>query len=261
MEPQQKVDSRAEVGAEVDGQSPKKRQRGRLFGLRGASAQARREERYAEERRLDRDAIERCLKGEREAFAELVGRYQRRALQVAIGYVRNEEDARDLVQDAFVKSYRSLERFELGSSFYAWFHRIVVNVCIDHHRKQKKRRSVEYEDGYVRRDASNERTLSADMRDTVPDRNFEAREMYEVVNEALSTLSDKHREVITLRELEQMSYEEIAEATGAHLGTVMSRLHHARKKLQEALRPYYEEGGEDFLASLIGEGVGTKRKP
>jgi RNA polymerase sigma-70 factor (ECF subfamily) len=103
--------------------------------------------------------------------------------------------------------------------------------------------------------------LSADMRDTVPDRNFEAREMYEVVNEALSTLSDKHREVITLRELEQMSYEEIAEATGAHLGTVMSRLHHARKKLQEALRPYYEEGGEDFLASLIGEGVGTKRKP
>ena len=102
------------------------------------SAQARRDERFAEERRLDKLAIERCLRGDREAFAQLVERYQRRAIQVAFGYVRNEEDARDLVQDAFVKAYRSLERFELGSSFYAWFHRIVVNVCIDHHRKQKK---------------------------------------------------------------------------------------------------------------------------
>jgi len=228
------------------------------FGKR-TRAQERRDEQYAEERRLDRAAIERCLNGDRDAFADLVDRYQRRAIQVAFGYVRSEEDAQDLVQDAFVKAYRSLERFELGSSFYAWFHRIVVNVCIDHHRKQKKRRSVEYDDGYARKDTSNERSLSADMRDAIPDRNVEAREMYEVVNEALSALSDKHREVIVLREVQQLSYEEISHATGAHLGTVMSRLHHARKKLQEALKPYYESIGEDVLASLAGEGVGTKR--
>lgn len=228
------------------------------FGKR-TSAQQRRDEHYAEERRLDTQSISRCLNGEREAFSDLVNRYQRRAIQVAYGYVRNEEDAQDLVQDAFVKAYKSLERFELGSSFYAWFHRIVVNVCIDHHRKQKKRRSLEYEDGYVRKDASNERTLSADMRDAIPDQNYEAREMYQVVNEALSSLSDKHREVIVLREVHQLSYEEISQATGAHLGTVMSRLHHARKKLQEALKPYYESIGEDFLASLVGAGVGTKR--
>lgn len=228
------------------------------FGTR-TRAQERRDEQYAQERRLDKSAIERCIKGDRNAFAELVNRYQKRAFQVAYGYVRNEEDAQDLVQDAFVKAYRSLERFELGSSFYAWFHRIVVNVCIDHHRKQKKRHSLEYDDSYVRKDASNEHTLSTDMRDEIPDRNYEAREMYQVVDKALSSLSDKHREVLMLREVQQLSYEEISQATGVHLGTVMSRLHHARKKLQEELKPYYESIGEDFLTSLVGEGVGTKR--
>jgi RNA polymerase sigma-70 factor (ECF subfamily) len=236
-----------------------KTQKERLERLQ-ARVKARREARYLDEREADRRAIERCLKGDREAFSELVNRYQKPALHLAYRYVRHDDDALDLVQDAFLKAYKALERFELGSSFYAWLSKIVSNSCIDHLRKQKKRRGVEYEDTYHRRDADPERALSADMSDAHPATAYETRELQEVINTALMTLSDKHREVIILRELEQLSYEEIAQATSAHIGTVMSRLHHARKKLQEALRPYYESIGDEHLVSLIGEGVGTKRK-
>jgi RNA polymerase sigma-70 factor, ECF subfamily len=207
----------------------------------------------------DNQAIKKCLEGDSDAYREIVDRYQRRAISIAMGYVKNMEDAQDLVQDAFIKAYRSLERFEVGSSFYTWFYRIVVNVCIDHFRKQKKRRAVEYDDSYQRRDVADQHSLTGNTRDLQPHMQNERQEINDALQGALSTLSDKHREVIILREVDDLSYEEIADVLECHIGTVMSRLHHARKKLQEALRPYLLEIGEDVLAEKAGHGVGSKR--
>lgn len=212
-----------------------------------------------EHQRLDNIAIRRCLAGNKRGFDELVRRYERLAIYIAMGYVRNEEDARDVTQNAFIKAYTNLHRFEPGSSFKAWFVRILKNSCVDHYRREKKRRGVEYNDGHARTDVSEGLRLHAQMDDVVPDARVELEEVGRVYQEALNTLSDVHREVIILREVEKMSYEDIATATEAHLGTVMSRLHHARKKLQEALKPYLESIGAQALAERAGEGVGTKR--
>jgi RNA polymerase sigma-70 factor (ECF subfamily) len=212
-----------------------------------------------EHQRLDNIAIRRCLAGHKRGFDELVVRYERLGLYIATRYVRNTEDARDITQDAFIKAYKNLHRFELGTSFKAWFIRILKNTCIDHHRREKKRQGIEYNDGHARTDVSEGLRLHAQMDDVVPDVRYELEEVGRVYQEALDTLSEIHREVIILREVEEMKYEDIATATDAHLGTVMSRLHHARKKLQEALKPYLESIGAHTLAERAGEGVGTKR--
>ena len=91
-------------------------------------------------RKEDNDAIQRCLNGDETGFRELVERYQRRAIGVALGYVKNIEDAQDIVQDAFMRTYRNLATFDTKSHFFTWFYRIVVNACIDDYRKKKKRR-------------------------------------------------------------------------------------------------------------------------
>jgi RNA polymerase sigma-70 factor, ECF subfamily len=207
----------------------------------------------------DNLAIKRCLEGDKDAFTELVDRYQRRGISIAYGYVHNYDDAQDMVQEAFVRSYKGLNRFEPGSSFSAWFGRIVVNVCIDHYRKQKKRTSVEYDDSYIRRDAINEHSFVGTTRDLEPHHRSEQEELREALDLAINKLSEKHRTIIILREIDDLSYEEIAEVIQCSLGTVMSRLHHARKNLQEALRPYLKAIGELHLADQAGEGVGTKR--
>lgn len=215
---------------------------------------------YEEERKEESEAITKCLEGDQDAFRLLIEKYQKRGVSIALGYVRNIDDAQDLVQDAFIKAYRSLHRFEIGSSFYTWFYRIVVNVCIDHYRKNKKRRSVEYDETYTRKDALNQHPVVPNASDLQPHVRSERVELNAALQAALDTLSENHRTVIVLREVEGLSYEEIAESMDCHIGTVMSRLHHARKKLQESLRPYLIESGQDHLAERAGEGVGTKRK-
>jgi RNA polymerase sigma-70 factor (ECF subfamily) len=165
-----------------------------------------------------------------------------------------------MVQEAFVRVYRGLDRFELGSSFGAWFKKIVVNVCIDHYRKQKKRNSVEYDETYKRTDATEEHSFVGTTHDLEPHHRSEQEELREALEQALNKLSEKHRIIVVLREIDDHSYEEIAEILDCSIGTVMSRLHHARKNLQEALRPYLKASGELYLAEQAGEGVGTKRK-
>jgi len=208
---------------------------------------------------LDSAAVRRCLRGDKRGFDDLVRRYERLALYIAVGYLRSEEDARDAAQEAFIKAYRSLHRFDPESSFKAWFVRILKNACVDHYRREKNRRGLEYEEGRARSDAADGLRLHAQMEDVIPDAHYELEEVGRVYQEALATLSAPHREIIILREFEEMSYEEIAAATDAHIGTVMSRLHHARKRLQEALKPYLESIGAYTLAARAGEGVGAKR--
>jgi len=207
----------------------------------------------------EQELIARCKSGDRQAYSILVSRYQRRAYGIAYGILRNRDDAMDAAQDAFVKVFRNIGGFKGNSSFYTWFYRIVVNVCIDQCRRRKKTRSVEYDDSYRRRDESTGvRPLHGNTRPMHPGEKFNQDELGEVLNAALDTLSDNHRAIIVLREIEGMSYEKIAETMDCHLGTVMSRLHHARKNLQKALKPYLEATG-DPRATRAGGGVRKKR--
>jgi RNA polymerase sigma-70 factor (ECF subfamily) len=203
----------------------------------------------------DDELVARCQAEDPDAFRVLVERYQRRAYGIAYGVLRNPDDAMDAAQVAFIKVFRNIANFKGDSSFYTWLYRIVVNVCIDHIRKHKKMRPVEYDETFRRRDeAVTVMPLSGDTRAMHPGFKFENEELGVAIEAAMAELSENHRTIIMLREVEGLSYEEIAEVMDCHLGTVMSRLHHARKNLQKALKPYLEAAGS-HLADRAGEGV------
>ncbi|MCB9522630.1 MAG: sigma-70 family RNA polymerase sigma factor [Myxococcales bacterium] len=206
----------------------------------------------------DQELVARSQTGDRKAFSELVARYQRRAYGIAMGVLRNPDDAMDAAQDAFVKVYRNINGFKGDSSFYTWLYRIVVNVCIDKIRKNRRARNVEYDDTWRRSDEAAVDPLVGNTRPMHPGAAHDSKELNGVLKEALSQLSDNHRTIILLREVDGLSYEEIAEVMECHIGTVMSRLHHARKNLQKALKPYLEEAGNP-MADKAGEGVRGKR--
>lgn len=183
----------------------------------------------------ERQLVAACKAGDRTAFRILYERYQRRIYAVAFGYVRNQEDALDVVQEAFVKVHKHIERFEGQSSFYTWLYRITANACIDLLRKRRGK-ALEYDDA-IRHDggpATQEvfRSL-APMGD--PGQSVQNEEILRAVQAGLAELSEKHRMVIVMRELQGMSYAEIAKAMNCSKGTIMSRLFHARKNLQALL--------------------------
>jgi len=203
----------------------------------------------------DNELVSRCQRGEQQAFRELVERYQKRAYGIAVGMLRNPDDAMDAAQEAFVKVFRNIHGFKGDSSFYTWLYRIVVNVCIDHCRKHGKMKPVEYDETFRRRDeAEGVVPLTGNTKPMHPGAAFDQQELGGAIRDAIDSLSENHRAVILLREVEGLSYEEIATALECHLGTVMSRLHHARKNLQKALKPYLEEAGNP-LAERAGAGV------
>ena len=187
----------------------------------------------------DRELITRVIKGDQRSFRELVQRYQQRVYAIAFGVVRNEEDALDITQEAFIKVHRHLPSFQGSSSFYTWLYRIVVNLCIDQVRRSGRSALVDFDDGVdhgpAARDAEGRYQA---IRIDDPARHLGRQELRGEIQRALDGLSQKHREVIMLREIEGLSYKEIAEVLDISVGTVMSRLHHARQNLQSALRRY-----------------------
>ncbi len=186
----------------------------------------------------DRVLIESAQKGDKAAFKQLVQRHQRRAFAIAVGLLRDEQDAREVVQEAFLRVYRSLDSFQGGSTFFTWLFRIVTNLSIDLLRKPS-RRDAELDEGREIDEADIpllSRIDGADPLDVL--RRAEIRNKLEAALEALPVY---HRGVIVMREVEGMSYEEMAEAMGVSKGTIMSRLFHARQKLQRALADCYAE--------------------
>jgi RNA polymerase sigma-70 factor (ECF subfamily) len=204
---------------------------------RASNREARRRE--AEE---DRELIERAQRGDQAAFRALVERHQRRAFAIAMGLVHDENDARELVQDAFLRVYKGLGAFQGGSSFFTWLYRIVMNLAIDLMRKPG-RRDLELQENQAADEAAElplvSRIDGADPIDVIRRREIAGR-----IQAALDALPAIHRGVILMREVEGMSYDEMAQAMGVSKGTIMSRLFHARQKLQRALADCYaEEGG------------------
>jgi RNA polymerase sigma-70 factor (ECF subfamily) len=185
----------------------------------------------------DVNLVKRTRNGDRQAFNELVTRYQRRLFGVCFAMVRNHDDAMDLVQESFVRAYRNLDRFEGNSTFYTWIYRIAKNVCIDHLRKVQRQRTVDYDDA-VGRDEESDGSILPPRLDVNPAHILGRKELMEKIENAINDLSPKHREIILLREVEGMAYSEIAEVLSISIGTVMSRLFFARKNLQSALADY-----------------------
>jgi len=185
--------------------------------------------------RSDRELVRESRRGDKEAFRELVERYQRKILSVAIGMVQNREDALELTQETFVKAYENLPKFKGESSFYTWLYRIVVNLAIDSRRRTRRHQTVTLED----------KETGEDLIETLPDQESadpyqraRSHQIGERLSEAINELTPDHKAVILLREVEGLSYEDISRVMQCSKGTVMSRLHYARKKLQSKLRDF-----------------------
>jgi RNA polymerase sigma-70 factor (ECF subfamily) len=171
-------------------------------------------------------------RGNMAAFEELVLRHREKIYARALSMVRNEEEAVDLSQEAWVKGWQRLPQFLGESSFGTWITRIVINLCLDHLRKQKRQRMESI-------DAINEESGAVERQMPVvtvnPTAGLERSELRQRINRALDQLSYEHRTVLVLHEFEQMEYKEIAQTMGCSIGTVMSRLFYARRKMAALL--------------------------
>ncbi len=176
----------------------------------------------------DGEIIEAVKKGDRDAYREIVDRYKRRVYHMALGLVGDPQDALDVSQSAFIKAYKNIRRFDTGRPFLPWFYRILRNLCLDHIRRSKRRCEVPLSEALILADDSAERETGPALR------------------QAIDALAAEQREVVIFHYFEGLSYKEMASVLGKPMGTIMSTLYHARKKLKVALggvRPS-SEGGE-----------------
>jgi RNA polymerase sigma-70 factor (ECF subfamily) len=189
--------------------------------------------------------IAKAQAGDVAAFRRLVERHQRRAFGVALALVRDENDARELVQDAFLRAYKSLPNFQGGSSFFTWLYRIVTNLSIDLIRKPGRQTTELDELTEAQLEAEDradlDLTLLGRLDGSDPADMVRRREIGARLRAELDALPSYHRAVIVMREIDGLSYEEMAQAMGVSKGTIMSRLFHARQKLQRALADCYRE--------------------
>ncbi len=173
-------------------------------------------------------AVAAACRGDRKAFGCLVRSYQRRAYAVAYSFVGNREDALELAQESFVRAYRAMDRFDEGMPFYPWLYRIVRNTCLNHLKKRKRRGETSLDQmmdsGYDTKAQGRGPVEMAHLGDTK-----------RAVHEAMASLSEDQREIIRLRHFLELSYAEIAKRLDIPQGTVMSRLHGARKSLRAAI--------------------------
>jgi len=184
----------------------------------------------------DADLVERSQAGDLRAFDELVTRYRGKVYAMIVNMIHNEADAWDLAQDAFVKAWKALPRFEARSNFYTWLYRIAHNVTYDWLRKKKVRGDGTEFDDTIRTDVIEAAAPTAPKGVARPDQNAENTELRSRIESAINKLSPDHRAVILLKEVDGMKYQEIADTVGCSIGTVMSRLFYARKKLQTLLK-------------------------
>lgn len=186
----------------------------------------------------DAEAVARAREGDHEAFRVLVERYQGRVFRLAQRVLRDPEQARDAVQEAFLKVYGSLRRFEGRSSFYTWLYRLVLNLCLDMRRRDRSDRHVEWSEARaddVLTTGEIPTELPRDGGSASPEAAVGRSQLRTRMVAAIQDLPDNARETLVLREVEGLSYAEIAQVLGIPKGTVMSRLHYARKRVQKEL--------------------------
>jgi RNA polymerase sigma-70 factor (ECF subfamily) len=184
----------------------------------------------------DRELVARCKAGDRNAFRLLFVRYHRRAFGLAISVVHNKDTAADVVQEAFFKAHRHLDGFEGNASFYTWLYRIVMNVAIDHLRKNQRSPVVDFDETVAHADDENsDDSILPHFLGANPAKELQRKEIREQLEVALAKLSPNHRAVLVMREVDGLSYEEMSKVMKCSKGTIMSRLFHARKYMQKYL--------------------------
>lgn len=186
----------------------------------------------------DLHLLERARAGDTRAFDELITLHRQRVFAIAFQILRNEDDAMDVAQETFIKAWRSLAKFDGGHPLGTWLRRIATNGAIDVVRRRQAHPQCEIDDRDLAVDPAS-RTTPA--RPAAPGAAMDLRDLRCRLDRALAALSPDHRAVVILREVEELSYEEIAGRIGCSVGTVMSRLFYARRHLQSQLKATYEE--------------------
>jgi RNA polymerase sigma-70 factor (ECF subfamily) len=201
----------------------------------------------------DLTLVKRVREGDQRAFKLLVERYERKVFAVAYGMLKDKEESRDVAQESFIKVYKYLDHFKGDSSFYTWLYRITVNICIDVLRKRNalKGEQVEFDETVEMDSAEANIGALGSQLGTNPQRSILRKELAAKIDEALQAVPEKHRAILLLREVEGMSYDDLARTLEIPKGTVMSRLFHARAKVQKILSEYL---GLDTPKGASGEG-------
>lgn len=180
----------------------------------------------------DRAVLERCQAGDTQAFGIIVDKYMQGAYFTALGLVGNHDDALDLSQEAFVRAYRAISRFDVGKRFFTWYYKILQNLCLNHLRDLSRFVSL-HPNG--REDQGEVRWLEIPDEAADPSVLADRNDLTEKLWKAIATLKQEEREILILREFDGCSYAEIAERLEIPPGTVMSRLFNARKRLKQQL--------------------------
>lgn len=175
----------------------------------------------------DAEAIAEVQDGCREAYQIIVQRYMHKAYYLALGLVHDHQDALDLSQDAFIRAFRKIKKFDNRKPFFPWFYRLVRNLCLDHIKRRRVRNEIPLAENLILREEDRDK------------------EMKSVLRRGLGQLPFDQKEMILLRYFQQLSYKEIAELTGRPLGSVMSALFYAKKRLKDILVPYLEADREE----------------
>jgi RNA polymerase sigma-70 factor, ECF subfamily len=190
------------------------------------------------ERDADQQLVERVQRGDKRAFELLVGKYQRKIFRLLSRLIRDPAEIEDVAQEAFIKAYRALPNFRGDSAFYTWLYRIAINTAknhlVAHGRRAASSSDAALEDVEGFEDASQLRN------EDTPDRLLLSRQVAEAVNRAIEALPEDLRTAIVMRELEGLSYEEIAASMNCPIGTVRSRIFRAREAVAAELRPILE---------------------
>lgn len=180
--------------------------------------------------------VKRARQGDLGAYDDLVRRYQERIYATIYHMTANHEDANDLAQEAFIKGYQALKSFKGGSSFYTWVYRIAVNKTINFLKQRRNKAHMSLDD--LDFNAEHDPDLVALISERTPRREINLAELHEKLNEAMQKLSEPHRLVVTLHDVQGLSHEEIADIMDCNIGTVRSRLFYARQQLQAYLSDY-----------------------
>ena len=184
----------------------------------------------------DADLVRRAQEGDTQAFDELVMNYSRKLYGLVYNMTSNKEDAHDLLQDIFAKAYRSLRRFRGNSTFYTWIYSIAVNMTLNFLKKRKRRAGYSFDD--VDSGIQNDPAFIDQAHGANPRRQSNINELQKKLNEAMQTLSEDHRSVVTMFDIQGMPHAEISQILGVSEGTVRSRLFYAHKQLQGYLEEF-----------------------
>jgi RNA polymerase sigma-70 factor (ECF subfamily) len=187
---------------------------------------------------LEGDLVKRARRGDLAAYDELVKRYQERIYATIYHMTGNHEDANDLAQEAFIKAFQALKSFKGGSSFYTWLYRIAINKTINFLKQRNNKHHFSLND--LDFNTEHNPDLVALISHKTPQRDAGLAELQKKLNEALFKLSEPHRMVVVLHDVQGVSHEEIAEAMNCNIGTVRSRLFYARQQLQGHLAEYMQ---------------------